>query len=189
MTIFSLQRDEIFSRLSESKPPSHTQNTKHKHKTHNTSYVVQLFSLSFSLLLVFLLQFRFATTPEEEAEAQQQQQKISKSLESNIFYFQALGKRKRERERERFFLFSSFFFFSVFGLAKDFLLLLDKTSSSSEVSLSFSLLHCLCFFLLKCIFHSSCLRLLFCSLLFCGFVRLNFTVWLLIRSFWGLDLT
>ena len=171
------------------------QNPLHIHKTqaHNTQHFVcstTLLSLSFSLLLVFLLQFRFATTPEEEAETQQQQQKISKSLESNIFYFQALGKRKRERERERFFLFSSFFFFfSVFGLAKDFLLLLDKTSSSSEVSLSFSLLHCLCFFLLKCIFHSSCLRLLFCSLLFCGFVRLNFTVWLLIRSFWGLDLT
>ena len=134
MTIFSLQRDEIFSRLSESKP-LHI----HKTQTHNTSYVVQLFSLSLFL--------------------------------SSSCLFTSVPFRNNTR-RERFFQ-----------------ALVDKTSSSSEVSLSFSLLHCLCFFLLKCIFHSSCLRLLFCSLLFFGFVRLNFTVWLLIRSFWGLDLT
>ena len=133
-------------------------------------------SLSLSL---FFLSFYFSSVSQQHQKKKQKHNNNSKKYQNHwkAIYstFKHLGK-ERERERERFFLFSSFFFFSVFGLAKDFLLLLDKTSSSSEVSLSFSLLHCLCFFLLKCIFHSSCLRLLFCSLLFCGFVRLNFTV-------------
>ena len=40
----------------------------------------------------------------------------------------------------------------------EFSLSISRSASFSEVSLSFSLLHCLCFFLLKCIFHSSRLR-------------------------------
>lgn len=98
MTIFSLQRDEIFSRLSESKP-LHI----HKTQTHNTQHFVcstTLLSLSFSLLLVFLLQFRFATTPEEKG-----------------FFKHLLTKRVR-RPRYlslfHFFTVSVFFFSNVF---------------------------------------------------------------------------
>ena len=191
MTIFfNSKRRDLLSPV-RIKTPSHSQNTNTQH------FVCSTTPLSLSL---FFLSFYFSSVSQQHQKKKQKHNNNNKKDQNHwkAIYstFKHLGKeRERERERERFFLFSSFFFqcsvwLRIFSfVVSSLVVLVTKRVRRPRYLSLFHFFAVSVFFLRKCIFHSSCLRLLFCLLLFCGFARLNFTVWLLIRSFWGLDLT